>query len=113
MFNQSKIKEAVRLKRWDRVPCFEPTDSKQHKTEIKIMGKKLNTNTQFYDIRIKRLEDDSLFEASKVSYDWLLRFLKGQSFKDAKNIEDGNEILGKKSFGKNRTSTQNKIQQNK
>ena len=75
------------------------------------MSKKVNT--QLYDIRVTRLSDDSLFEASKVTYEWLLKFLKKQGYKDQKNIKDGNEILGKKAFGKNRTSIQNKIQQNK
>lgn len=66
-----------------------------------------------YDITIRRKSDNAIFKADKVTFDWLLRFLKKQGYKDQKNIKDGNEILGKKAFGKNRTSIQNKIQQNK
>ena len=70
-------------------------------------------DSELYDIRVTRLSDDSLFEASKVTYEWLLKFLKKQGYKDQRNIKEGNEIQGKKSFGKNRTSVQNKINQNK
>ena len=70
-------------------------------------------NTELYDIRVKRLSDDSLFEASKVTYEWLLKLLAKQGYKDQRNIKEGNEIQGKKSFGKNRISIQNKIQINK
>ena len=74
------------------------------------MSKKIDS--QLYDIRVKRLSDDSLFEASKVTYEWLLKLLAKQGFKDQRNIKEGNEILGKKSFS-NKNATQKKIDLNK
>ena len=74
---------------------------------------KTEIDNERYNITIRRNSDNALLIAEKVSFNWLLGFLRRQGYKDVTNIKEGNEILGKKSFGKNRTSIQNKIQQNK
>ena len=64
-----------------------------------------------YDITIRRKSDNAIFKADKVSFDWLLRFLKKQGFADVRNIKEGNQMQGRKSFT-NKNATQKKINLN-
>lgn len=64
-----------------------------------------------YDITIRRKSDNAIFKADKVTFDWLLRFLKKQGFADVRNIKEGNQMQGRKSFN-NKNATQKKINLN-